>query len=147
MIDYFLATLHWSAMWNTGQIICYNMLLPNYTTNLMKCFKMIMDKKLLAEGYPMRLIRPKKIVAFPLARKNLGRLWLAYTEMVLISIFPKDVGLLWYHQMLKRIMGNYHLKLPYILTVECDKLLNQFLKWVWRIAGVVICFVWAEHPW
>ncbi len=36
-------------------------------------------------------------------------------EMVLISISAKDVGLLWYHQMLKRIMGNYQLKLPYIL--------------------------------
>ena len=36
-------------------------------------------------------------------------------EMVLISISPKDVGLLWYHQMLERIMGNYQLKLPYIL--------------------------------
>ncbi len=36
-------------------------------------------------------------------------------EMVLTSISSKDVGLLWYHQMLERIMGNYHLKLPYIL--------------------------------
>ncbi len=35
--------------------------------------------------------------------------------MVLISISPKDVGLLWYHEMLERIMGNYQLKLPYIL--------------------------------
>ncbi len=32
-------------------------------------------------------------------------------ETVLISISPKDVGLLWYHQMLERIMGNYQLKL------------------------------------
>ncbi len=65
--------------------------------------------------------------------KNLGRLWLAFTElqgefymlqlisidsyeMVLISISPKDVGLLSYHQMLERIMGNYQLKLPYILS-------------------------------
>ncbi len=88
--------------------------------------------------------------------KNLGRLWLAYTElqggfymlqlisvdsrhftpsytksrsqnrtpfctaaqnneMVLIPIYLKDVGLLWYHQMLERIMGNCQLKLPYIL--------------------------------
>ena len=38
-------------------------------------------------------------------------------EMVLISISPKDVGLLWYQQMLERIMGNYQLKLPYILIV------------------------------
>ncbi len=57
--------------------------------------------------------------------KNLGRLWLAYTELqgefyMLQLIYvdsrhftssypypPKDVGLLWYHQMLERIMGNY----------------------------------------
>ncbi len=36
-------------------------------------------------------------------------------ETILISASPKDVGLLWYHQMLERIMGNYQLKLPYIL--------------------------------
>ncbi len=52
--------------------------------------------------------------------KNLGRLWLAYTELqgdlyMLQLISSKDVGLLWYHQMLERIMGNYQLKLPYIL--------------------------------
>ena len=37
-------------------------------------------------------------------------------EMVLISISANDVGLLWYQQMLERIMGNYQLKLPYILN-------------------------------
>ena len=36
-------------------------------------------------------------------------------ETVLISTSSKDVGLLWYHQMLERIMCNYQLKLPYIL--------------------------------
>ncbi len=83
----------------------------------------------------------------PMRTKNLGRLWLAYTELqgefymlqlisvdsrhltpfctaaqnyeiVLIFISPKDVGLLWYHQMLERIMGNYQLKVPYILRGE-----------------------------
>ncbi len=52
-----------------------------------------------------------------LSTKNLGRLWLAYTELQgeFYMLQLKDVGLLWYHQMLERTMGNYQLKLPYIL--------------------------------
>ena len=37
-------------------------------------------------------------------------------KIVLISISPKDVGFLWYYQMLERFIGNYQLKLPYILN-------------------------------
>ena len=37
---------------------------------------------------------------------------------IFISVSPKDVGLLWYHQLLERIMGNYQLKLPYILNEQ-----------------------------
>ena len=48
-------------------------------------------------------------------------------EMVLISISSKDVGLLWYHQMLERIMGNYQLKLPYILLCF-NTILQYFYK-------------------
>ena len=60
-----------------------------------------------------------------LSTKNLGRLWLAYTELQgefymlqLISVDSRHFTLyttLWYHQMLERTMGNYQLKLPYIL--------------------------------
>ena len=42
-------------------------------------------------------------------------------RIMLISISPKDVGSLRYHQMLERIMGNYQLKLPYILLKNVDQ--------------------------
>ena len=72
--------------------------------------------------------------------KNLGRLWLAYTELQgdftcfnsylltlgtlysqnFIPVSNKDLGLLWHQQLLERIMGTYWLKVPNILSVYKD---------------------------
>ncbi len=56
--------------------------------------------------------------------KNLGRLWLAYSEVqgdftcynsYLLTLGTKDMGMLWHHQLMERIMGSYQLEVPFIL--------------------------------
>ncbi len=62
-----------------------------------------------------------------------------------MAVSSKDIGMLWHHQLSKRIMGSCGLKVPYILWISKDRTTRAACKVVLylleahlKIFGVVV---------